>query len=252
MHTTAIVRTPAETFSRGITTGALGKPIFEKMQVQHRAYIQTLQNLGLDVVVLPPLPEFPDAHFVEDTAVVTPQVAVIARPGADSRQGEEKEVAPVLARYRPIRAIEAPGTLDGGDVLATDRHVFIGLSDRTNSDGARQLARILEPHGWACVPVEVGEGLHFKSSVNWLGSDCLLTSKRFENHPAFCDYRCVIVDPEETYACNTLWVNDTLMTPGGFPRTREKLVRLGLPVIELETSEMRKMDGGLTCLSIRM
>jgi len=247
----AITRTPAETFDRGITTASLGKPSYGRVIEQHRAYVAALKSIGLEVIELDPQPAYPDGHFVEDTAVVTPAVAVITRPGAKSRQGEQESIAETLTSYRPIEHIQAPGTLDGGDVLMVGNHFFIGISERTNPAGGQQLGTILEKyhHTWATIPV--GAGLHLKSSVNLVADNTLLVTRNFADHPVFRDYENIVVDPAEAYAANTLRVNDHLVVPRGFPDTLEQLSRLGQKIIELDVSEMQKMDGGLTCLSIR-
>jgi dimethylargininase len=251
LFTRAICRKPGADFADGITTVRLGKPDFETMLVQHRAYVDALKGLGLEVEVLEALPGFPDAHFVEDVAVVTPEVAIVARPGAMARRGEEDAMAPVLARHRPIVRIKAPGTLEGGDVLIVERDVLVGLSERTNVEGVAQLSRILTPFGYSIVPVPVARGLHFKSSVNGRGGKVLLMVEEFAKRPELASYRRIVVPPEEAYAANTLWVNGTLITPRGFPKTRARLDALNVPVVELDASEARKMDGGLTCMSLR-
>jgi dimethylargininase len=251
MFTHAVVRLPGEDFAQGLTTSQLGQPSYEKMLAQHQAYTACLQSLELEVTILDPITGFPDAYFVEDVAVVTPDVAVITRPGAGTRRGEAGPMAPVLAKYRPLEWIRAPGTIDGGDVLMVENHTFIGLSVRTNREGASQLGGILVRHGCTWQAVPVGAGLHLKSSVNWVGGRDLLLSPDFADRPEFEGYHRIVLDPAEAYAGNTLWINGHLLTPAGFPDTRAKLDRLGLPVIELETSEAQKMDGGLTCMSLR-
>jgi dimethylargininase len=253
MFSTAITRKPGENFAQGITTAevALGKPSYARMLAQHAAYIEALKEVGLRVIELEALPDYPDAHFVEDVAVVTPDVAVISNPGAVARNGEQRHIEPVLAQYREIARIQPPGKLDGGDVLMVGKHFFIGISERTNPLGVAQLGEILERYGNTWISVPVGAGLHLKSSVNWVGGKALLIGAALAGKPEFEGYDQIQVDPAEEYACNTLWVNDTLLTPKGFPKTRELLRTLGLPVIELETSEAQKMDGGLTCMSLR-
>jgi len=171
MFTNAIVRKPGANFGKGLTTSDLGAPDFKRMTAQHDAYVRGLSALGLEVTVLAPELEFPDAHFVEDTAVVTPDIAVITNPGALARQGEEKTIEPVLAAFRPIDRIEPPGTLDGGDVLMLGSHFFIGISERTNPEGAEQLGKILERFGNTWTAVDVGKGLHLKSGVNAVGGN---------------------------------------------------------------------------------
>ncbi len=218
---------------------------------QHEAYLETLKSCGLEVTLLDPLPDYPDAYFVEDTAVVTPDVAVITNPGAEARRGEKDFMAAVLARFRKIEHIKAPGTVDGGDVLQVDNHFFIGLSERTNEEGAGQLGRILQSFGNTWVTIPVGAGLHFKSSVNYVGRNTLLVTPDFAEQGQFSGYDKIVLEKIEAYAANTLLVNDRLLTPAGFPTTRQKLEGLGYEIIELETSEVHKMDGGLTCMSIR-
>jgi dimethylargininase len=248
----AILRRPGPDFAQGLTTATdLGPPNLGRMLEQHRAYAETLRSLGLTVEILDPLPGHPDAYFVEDAAILTPEVAVVTRPGASARRGEEAAIAPVVARYRPLARIEAPGTLDGGDVLIVGRRAFIGVSERTNPEGAKQLARILTPHAYTCTLVPVGAGLHLKSGVNWVGGDTLLVSESFAGRAALTGFRSLVVDPVESYASNTLWINGTLLTPTGFPRTRALLETLRLPILELDTRDARRMDGGLTCMSLR-
>ncbi|MBN1583303.1 MAG: amidinotransferase [Anaerolineae bacterium] len=249
--THAITRKPGLDFAQGITTSNLGVPDDALILKQHAAYVATLRTLGLEVIELDAEPGYPDAYFVEDVAVVTPGVAVITNPGADARKGEEKTIEPVLARYRPIERILPPGTVDGGDVLIVDRHAFIGISERTNELGARQLGSILKKYDYTWIPVPVEAGLHLKSDVNGVGPGILLVTESLARRDVFARYDRIVVGEDEAYAANTLWVNETLITPCGFPKTKNKLDALGLAVIELDVSEMRKMDGGLTCLSLR-
>ena len=252
MFTHAILRTPGENFAAGLTTSThLGAADYQLMLAQHAAYADTLRNLGLHVDVLPQAPEFPDAHFVEDVAVVTKEVAVITRPGALARRGEEVSMKPALAAYKNVRCIEAPGTLDGGDVLLVGKRFFVGQSERTNKEGARQLADIVGEFGYTVTTVSVGAGLHFKSGVNFIGGNTLLTIPDFAKCPEIADFDLLVTPEGEDYAANTLYVNGTLITPSGFPGVRSILDGLGLPVVELDMSETRKMDGGLTCLSLR-
>ena len=222
------------------------------MRAQHAAYADALRAAGLEIEMLDPLIGFPDAYFVEDVAVVAPELAVVARPGAASRRGEADAIVPVLARHRALARLEEPATLDGGDVLIAGRTVFVGVSARTNEEGAAQLARVLEPHGYRSRTVPVASGLHLKSSVNWLGDETLLVSERLADRPEFRPFRRIVVDATEEPACNTLLVNGTVLTPAGFPKVRRQLDQIGLPVMELDLSEARKMDGGLTCMSLRL
>lgn len=242
---------PGADAADGLTTSALGRPDLSRMLAQHGLYVEALQGLKLDVTVLDPVPGHPDAYFVEDAAVITPALAVVTRPGALPRRAEAEAIAPVLGWFKRTAPIVAPGTLDGGDVLIVGERVFVGLTSRTNEAGIAQLADLLAPQGYATTAVEVGEGLHLKTFVNTLGDDRLILSEALAGHPAFAPYRKTVVDDDELYACNVLWINGTLLIPAGFPKTRNKLFAQGLPMVELEMSEPRKMDGGLTCLSLR-
>jgi len=252
MFTHAVARKPGENFASGLTTSTNPvKPDYERILQQHAAYVATLRDIGLEIVVMDPLPDHPDAYFVEDTAVVTPDIAVITNPGADSRKGETASIGRMMSQFRDIRHIQAPGTIDGGDVLMVSKHFFIGISERTNQEGARQLGTILEEFGNTWVTVPVGAGLHFKSSVNYIGKDTLLVTQDFADHNLLNKYSQIIVDPDENYAANTLYVNDHLIVPAGFPKTRRQLEKLKFAIVEMDVSEVAKMDGGLTCMSLR-
>jgi len=234
-----------------LTTAGLGRPDPELLLAQHAAYVEALRALGLAVDVLPDAPGFPDAYFVEDAAVVADNIAVMTRSGAPSRRGEGAAIESVLARHRAIERIEPPGTLDGGDVLCAGGRWFIGLSERTNAAGAAQLGGILRGCGYNWMAVPVGAGLHLKSGVNTLGGTFLAVAAGFAGRDVFRTYDLLVLDPGDEYAANVLWVNGTLLMPAGFPRARKKYERLGRPIRELEMSEIRRMDGGLTCLSLR-
>jgi dimethylargininase len=247
----AVCRRPGPDLADGLTTAGLGAPDHARALAQFDAYVTALRSLGLAVTVLDALPGFPDAHFVEDTAVMIPDAAVIARPGHPDRDGEQEPMAAVLEVRRPLERITAPGTLDGGDVLQVGSHFLIRISDRTNEEGARQLGALVESRGcaWAAVPVD--EGLHFKSSVNALDDRTLLVTAEFLERPELADFDKILVPAGEEYAANALLINGTILLPAGYPRTRGLLAERGLPIHELDTSEFRKMDGGLTCLSLR-
>lgn len=252
MFSHAITRTPGADYPQGLTTSTLPAPDLELALAQHDAYVRCLESLGLTVEVLPPAPGFPDACFVEDTAVVVREVAIVSRPGASSRRGETKSMTGPLSAHRPLAHIQEPGTLDGGDILQVGKRFFIGVSDRTNEEGARQLASILADHGYQSDIIRVAAGLHLKSSLNFVGENTMLVTADFAGHPAIKDFRQIICPEGEDYAANTLLVNGTLIMPAGYPGTKKLLEPLGLPIVELDTSEYRKMDGGLTCLSLRL
>lgn len=247
----AICRRPGPDFGGGLTTVDLGIPDHSLACEQFDRYVAALRKCGLEVTVLEALEGYPDAHFVEDTAVITPDLAVITNPGAAARQGEQLTIAETVAGFRPLKHIQPPATLDGGDVLMIGTHFMIGLSDRTNEEGARQLGDALAPSGHTWQTIRVGAGLHFKSSVNLVGENVLLTAEAFADREELAGYRRITVPTVEDYAANTLLINGRLITPSGFPETRARLEALDLPIIELDTSEFRKMDGGLTCLSLR-
>ena len=248
MYTKAIVRRPGRNFAEGITTSNLGKPDFEKALDQHSKYCDALKGCGLELIVLEADEKYPDGCFVEDTAIVTSEVAIITRPGASSRMGEEAEISGILSEFRKIETIKLPGTLDGGDVLRVGNHFFIGISGRTNWDGARQLSAILAKYNYTASETEVGQGLHLKSGIAYLGKGNFISAEGFSKIAG--SFRIIIIDQDESYSANCLHANDFLMIPDGFPKSKKKIVELGYNIIELEMSEFRKMDGGVTCLSL--
>ena len=254
MFTRAIVRTPAPSLTEGLTSAQLGKPDYALALQQHAAYIAALQACGLAVTVLEPDPAYPDSCFVEDTAVLAERLAVITRPGAPSRQGEQQRVAQALrAFYRPeqIETLLPPGTLEGGDVMRVEDHFYIGLSARTNAEGARQLIAILEQHGYTGSTVQMQEMLHLKTGLAYLEHNRLLAAGEFIQHPLFALFRRIPIDPAEAYAANCIYINGTVLVPAGYPRTLAQIEAAGLPVLAVDTSEFRKLDGGLSCLSLR-
>lgn len=253
--TRALVRLPGPNFTAGLTASALGPPDLDLALRQHARYCEALAECGLDVTPLPPDPRFPDSTFVEDTAVITPRGAILARPGAESRQGETTAIAAALAEYFPdIAQIVSPGTLDGGDACQVEDHVFIGLSRRTNEDGARQLADWLAAAGFSSTLVDIPPAaglLHLKSGLTSLGDSRLLVCDALTNVPEIRRYDLVRVPAGEEYAANCLPVRGRVLVPAGFPGTEQRLQELGYLTVPLDMSEFRKMDGGLTCLSLR-
>lgn len=255
MFRNAIVCPPGSRFAEGLTTAGLGAPILKRALEQHARYCEALERCGLSLTRLDPDPRFPDGTFVEDAAVLTPGFAVLARPGAASRQGEVAGIREVLARfYRSIRAIEAPGTVDGGDICEAEGHFFIGISERTNEAGARQLAGFLEKEGYTSSFVDIrntGGILHLKSGIACLGDRRLVLIGALAGREEFRGYDVVRVETSEEYAANCVRINDRVFLAAGFPALEKSLVRLGTRVVPLEMSEFRKMDGGLSCLSLR-
>lgn len=252
MFTTAIVRPPSPELVAGLTTAQLGAPDFEKALAQHQAYTDILRQCGLEVTVLPPDRRHPDATFIEDVALCTPEGAVITRPGAPTRQGETEGMEALLSNFfERIENITAPGTLEAGDVMMVSDHYYIGLSQRTNAAGARQLIDLLESWGLTGSVVPLREVLHLKTGVSYLENNNLLVSGEFVEAPDFRNFNRIEVTPDEAYAANSLWINGQVLVPAGFPRTRNKIAAAGYKTIEVDTSEFRKLDGGLSCLSLR-
>ncbi len=236
----------------GISTAGLGLPDYQRALLQHATYIEALQACGLQVTVLPADEDFPDSTFVEDAAVLTPACAIIARPGAASRKPEAELIAPVIDQfYTRIHAIEAPGTLEGGDIMMVGQYFYIGLSERTNRAGADQLIGILNRYGMQGSVVELADVLHLKTGLGYLENNKLLATGEFLAEPEFQQYKLLPVDPHEAYAANSVWINGTVLTPMGFPKTRTQIELAGYKVLEVDVSEFQKLDGGLSCLSLR-
>jgi len=217
---------------------------------QHRAYVETLSRLGCRVETLPSLPDNADAVFVEDTAVVVDELAVITRPGAESRRAEVDSTASVLARHKPLAYIEAPGTLDGGDVLQVGRTLYVGQTARSNHAGLEQLRTYLKPHGYEVRGVEVTGCLHLKTAATQVGEKTLLINPAFVRKDSFPGLDFIECDPAEPPAANAVRVGEALIYPASFPRTRARLERAGLEVNAVDMSETEKAEGGVTCCSI--
>ncbi len=251
----AIVRTPGENFADGLTTADLGRPDFSRVLVQHAAYCDALEQTGLELVRLDADLEHPDSTFVEDAAVLTKSSAILARPGVASRVGEVMGIRKTVERfYSTIHQIESPGTLDGGDICEAGPHFFIGLSQRTNEEGARQLAQFLAKEGYTSSVVDicnVTSILHLKSGVAYLDNNNLIVMEELADREEFAGYNLLRVPAEESYACNCVLVNDRVLLPAGFPWIDAALTGLGYRPSRLDMSEFRKMDGGLSCLSLR-
>ena len=218
---------------------------------EHDEYERVLASLGCRVERLPDTPELADSVFVEDAAVVLDEIAVIARPGAESRRAEIASVADALGRYRPLAFIDTPGTLDGGDVLRVGRRVFVGRTPRSNDEGARQLAAIVEPYGYEVEQVAVTGCLHLKSAVTLARMDpaLLLVNPEWIDPGAFGE-PSLSIDPSESFAANVLLVDDTVVCAAEFPRTRGRLESRGLHAVAVPAGELAKAEGGLTCGSI--
>jgi dimethylargininase len=260
MHfTRAIVRPPARNFAAGLSSAVLGPPDVDRALEQHAGYVRALHSCGLEVTCLEPDAAHPDATFVEDTAIVTGRGAILTRPGAPSREGEVRSMALCLQNFfAHLPAIAAPGTVDGGDICEADGHFLIGVSARTNEQGARQLAEHLGRLGYASSLIDIGANpalLHLKSGIAYLGDDLWVMDGSIQD-----DVRSqsgielrdpVLVSPAEAYAANCVRVNDAILIAAGYPDASAALERRGCRLVHLEMSEFRKMDGGLSCLSLR-
>jgi dimethylargininase len=224
----------------------------EKAIAQHRAYEQCLRTLGADVISLPPEPDLPDSMFVEDPAIVVPEVAIITRMGAESRRAEAESLAPVLARYRPLRYLCEPATLEGGDVLRIGKRVFVGRSQRTNADGIYRFAGELTPFGYSIFSVPVDQCLHLKSACSYLGERTVLANPGWVDTGIFEleGLRVVEVPPGEERAANVLAIDGTVIVPAAYAETAALIERLGFTVRLLDISELMKAEAGLTCSSI--
>jgi dimethylargininase len=250
----AIVRAPGASFAEGLTTADIGKPDLALALNQHRAYCAALEKCGLRLTILEPDTRYPDSTFVEDTAVLTPRSAILSHPGAPSRQGEVTSVGECLGEYYPaVETIQPPGTLDGGDICQAGEHFFIGISHRTNEAGALQLADILEGEGYSTSQIDIRATgiLHLKSGIAYLGDERLVMVAGMETLGSFSDYELISVDADEQYAANCVRVNDNVLLAAGFPKIASRLSDMGYETITLEMSEFQKMDGGLSCLSLR-
>ncbi len=251
----AIVRRPGKNFAEGLTSFRGAPPDYKKALEQHQAYCAALERCGLDVVRLEPDLEHPDSTFVEDVAVLTQNSAIITRPGATSREGEVGRIREPLKKFfRTIHVIEVPGTLDGGDICEAGKHFFIGVSRRTNEEGAKQLAAFLAQDGYTSSFVDIRAAksiLHLKSGVACVGDVQLVVREELARREEFRGYELIYVAPGESYAANCVRVNDYVLIPAGFPEIAQTLIDRGFKLLSLDVSEFRKMDGGLSCLSLR-
>lgn len=252
MFRTAVVLKPSISLKEGLTTSDLGKPDYYLASEQHKLYTETLISLGLKVKVLPENEPYPDSVFIEDIALCTQSCAVITRPGATSRRGETVGIREVLGEYyTKIEEIIYPGTLEAGDVMMAGDKFFIGISERTNEAGAEQLTGILAKYGMKAFKIPLTKLLHLKTGISYLENNTVLVCGEFINRSEFAGYNRILVDEDECYAANSLWINGKVLIPNGFPKTRRKIELAGFETILIDVSEFRKVDGGLSCLSLR-
>jgi dimethylargininase len=255
-YSKAITRLPGRNFPNGLTTADGGsRPDLGKALAQHAEYCAALTACGLDVTVMGPDENHPDGTFVEDTFVIADGVAIATRPGASSRQGEVAAVAATLCAFISNREqIEAPGTVDGGDICQADNHFLIGISSRTNAAGAAQLGAILARHGFTTSTLDIRGNpklLHLKSGIAYLGERRFVVVPGFPLIPRMSDFERIEVAPDEAYGANCIRINDEVLIAAEHPLLEATLSSLGYRVRRLQMSEFAKMDGGLSCLSLR-
>lgn len=252
MFQNAIVKTPGRSIVNGLTSADLGKPNYEAAIQQHVAYIQALKECGLDVLVLDADEVHPDSTFIEDTALLTPECAIIMRPGAPSRLGETIEIQSVLeTHYEIVEQVHSTGTVEGGDIMMVGSHFYIGISGRTNQVGARQVIEILNKYGMSGSVVGMKDMLHLKTGLAYLEKNNLVAYGEFLDKPEFQKFNLLQIDADESYAANCIWVNDKVLVPKGFPKTQATIEKAGYQTIAVDVSEFQKLDGGLSCLSLR-
>lgn len=252
----AITRPPCGNFANGLTHGLLGKPDFDLAVRQHQQYVNTLRRCGVDVIVLRPDNDYPDSCFTEDEAIVTDRMAVIPSFCRPSRQGEEVRLRPIIEVFYSgrIEEIKAPGTLEGGDICRAENHFFIGISSRTNEEGARQFAEIASKYGFTSDFCDIRgiEILHLTTGMCYIGDNTVVCCPAFKKLKALSSFKLIVTSQEEAYAANCVRINDKVIIPEGFPKLQRKLTKAGFDVVTTPMSEIEKQDGGLSCLSIRM
>jgi len=251
--TRALVRRPADASVDGLRAVDVGAPDVDAFRAHHADYVLALERAGVTVTVLPAAEAFPDSVFVEDAALCLPECAVLLRPGAPSRRGEVALLRPVLeALYRRVLVLDGPGSVEGGDVLATGREILVGLSARTDAAGVERLAALLSPFGHVVRSVRTPpDVLHFKTDCSLLGAGIVLATERLAAGGLFDDYRVVPVAPGEQACANAIRVNDRVLFPAGFPVTARRLRDAGFALSEIDNSEAARLDGGMSCLSLR-
>jgi dimethylargininase len=252
MFNKAIVRTPGKSIVNGLTSAGLGLPNYELALIQHASYVDALKQCGLEVLVLDADEQYPDSTFIEDVALLTRECAIITNPGAPSRKGEVHDIKNVVCKfYTNIEEIHSPGTVEAGDIMMVGSHFYIGLSERTNEEGARQIIHILEKYGMTGSTVKLNDVLHLKTGVSYLGHNNLVACGEFISKPDFEFFNILKIDEDEAYSANCIWVNEKVIIAKGYPKARKIIENVGYPIIEVDVSEFRKLDGGLSCLSLR-
>ena len=252
MFTNAIARTPSKSMVNGLSSAGLGLPNYELAIEQHQNYIKALKSCGLEVLVLEAHENYPDSTFVEDVALLSKSCAIITNPGAESRKGEIEDIREVLKRfYTNIEEVQSPGTVEAGDIMMVGSHFYIGLSERTNNNGAQQTIKYLEKYGMTGSTVSMEKVLHLKTGLAYLEHNNLVACGEFLKKTEFQKFNIIKIQESDAYSANCIWVNDKVLLPKGFPKTKETISKAGYEIIEVDVSEFQKIDGGLSCLSLR-
>ncbi len=246
----AVIRKVPSSFDSCIKAEGASTIDVELADAQHEAYLNVLQSLGLELLTLEADDRYPDCCFVEDTAIAVGDKAVVLHMGAPSRVGEEAEVRKILARYKKVHEVQAPADMDGGDVLAVGKNLFVGLSRRTNRAAVSRLEEIVAGDGYRVTAVPLRGVLHLKSACSYLGKGYVLVCRGYLDDSVLSAYETITVPPDEAYAANCLAANGKVVVSKGFPRTRSAIEAAAFETIELNMSEFRKAGGSLTCLSI--
>lgn len=248
----AITRKPSKSMIDGISEAELGLPDYENALRQHDDYINALKECGLVVTELPAVEEYPDSCFVEDVALMTPSCAILTNPGAQSRRGEVSHIEDaVRAHYDVVERITSPGYVEAGDIMMVGDQYYIGLSERTNQEGADQMIAILKKYGMSGSVVEMSEMLHLKTGLGYLEDNNLVACGEFLTKSEFQQYNLIEIDQADSYSANSVWINGTVLVPKGFESTVTAIGNLGYKIREVDVSEYQKLDGGLSCLSLR-
>jgi len=223
---------------------------FKKAVEQHQLYEVCLKEVGAKVISLPPLTQHPDSVFVEDTALVVDELAIIANLGSYRRREEIHSIASTLAHYRPLVFLKEPATMDGGDVLRIDRTIYVGLSTRTNEEAVIQLRQILDPFGYEVKSAQVRGCLHLKTGCTFIGMNTIIANPAWVDIDQFNGFELLKVPATEPWAANALVINDTVLFPDGFPQTAGMMEERGFHLRHIDISELSKAEAGLTCMSL--
>ncbi|MBK7319719.1 arginine deiminase family protein [Candidatus Villigracilis affinis] len=249
--TIAITRKISPRFNECEVTHIERTPIdLDVARAQHEEYVNALASLGCQVIELPEEPDLPDSVFVEDTAFILPEVAVITRPGADSRKPETESIIRALSPHRPLVHVTEPGTVDGGDVLVLGKNIYIGISTRSNDSAVRQLQELLAKYGYEVTAVEMHDCLHLKTALTKVDDKTLLINPNWVDTSHFKGFDWIEVDPSEPFAANCLPVGDGIIFPTAFPKTRQKLEQKGYKIQAVNVAELAKAEGAVTCCSL--